>query len=140
MGTMIPVDNCRDAVNAHPRNRRLVVSKLGQLLDLGFLFRDGGVTRHAAGHGWKRHVVAWIGIGMAFLTFQRHRRVRLVAEGNGLYWLVLFWLRLRLSEGRHSQGQQYQDSRKLHHVSAMTDPGAGTILAPRDWLRRWPDW
>lgn len=84
MGAMVPENKGRDGVDASPRDRLLGLRKFRQLLDRRFVLSNRGVTGHAASGGRQRHVIAGVGIGMAFRALERGGRVRLVAEWKRL--------------------------------------------------------
>ena len=84
MGAMVPENKGRDSVDASPRDRLLGLRKFRQLLDRRFVLSNRGVTGHAARGDGQRHVIAGVGIGMAFRALERGGRVRLVAEWKRL--------------------------------------------------------
>ena len=85
VGTMVPIHLSWDAVYADPRNRRLGLRKLNQLLDSRFFLGDAGMAGHAASSCRERHVIAGIRVRMAFRAFEAGGRVRLVIERKRLY-------------------------------------------------------
>jgi hypothetical protein len=65
---MRPGDAGRNLIDSNPWNRLAGFRELGEFLDRGTVGRDIVVTTHAGGDRWKRHQVAWIGIGVTGAT------------------------------------------------------------------------
>lgn len=95
MWAMTPVDLSRQAIDPHPRNWFLALSKITECLNGWFILCNGGVAKHAFRGLRQAHLFSGIGIGMATFALQPFRKVGLVAKWNwlrGRYRLAGFGL------------------------------------------------